>query len=164
MIFIESWVPSTGKIQKDNDRNTLAKHVLEPTKEEIFSLDYSHVNMQKEPGQPTEASWTYYCVGKQQPLQFVIRVPKHEKESVKGIYLQLGATKCELPIVLKPGEYVISRGNNRIVHYSTEGKEIETKQINDLTVTHGKNTILFDYKGKGRIAGPKVMTNFISKK
>ena len=160
LIFIESWAPAGGKKQGDNDRNTLLKGILKESKTSSISLDYEHINMQKEPGQPTLSEWKFYCVGKNQSLQFAIRLPKDAVENIKGAYLKLGTLECKIPFTLTPGDYVISQANNRLVHFSKEGKEINAVTTTDLMVEKGENTIQFDYKGKGRVASPKVIVNF----
>lgn len=160
LVFVESWVPETGKIQSDTDRNTLPESILKKEKETIISLDYTHVNMQKEPGQPTHAEWDFYCAGKKQSLQFVIRLPKKSKDAVRGLYLKIGAITCDIPFSLKPGEYLICQADQKLVHFSSEGKLLNSETITGLQVEHGKNVILFDYQGKGRIEGPEVIVNF----
>lgn len=160
LVFIESWAPEGGKKQGDHDRNTLPKSLLKQNKTSAISLDYEHVNMQKEPGQPTLSEWSFHCVGKKQPLQFVIRLPKDAAEKVSGVYLKLGALACKIPFVINPGDYVTSQASNRLIHFNKEGKEINNVATTDLMVEKGENTILFDYQGKGRVASPKVIVNF----
>ncbi|WP_139218234.1 hypothetical protein [Sunxiuqinia elliptica] len=164
LVFVESWAPETGKIQGDNDRNTLPESILKRESGTVISLDYEHVNMQKEPGQPTFAEWEFFCAGEKQKLQFVIRLPKESNEKVSGLYLKKGVVQCEIPFVLTPGEYVVAQADGKVKHYSAEGKLLATKPITELLVEKGKNTILFDYKGKGREAGPQVIVNFKIKK
>lgn len=164
LAFVESWAPETGKIQGDNDRNTLPESILKRESGTVISLDYEHVNMQKEPGQPTFAEWEFFCAGEKQKLQFVIRLPKESKEEISGLYLKKGAVKCEIPFILKPGEYVVAQANEKAKHYSAKGKLLATKPVPELFVEKGKSTILFDYKGKGRDAGPLMIVNFIIRK
>ncbi|MCE4565825.1 hypothetical protein INQ51_16015 [Maribellus sp. CM-23] len=160
LVFVESWAPETGKIQGDNDRNTLPETILKRDSETVISLDYEHINMQKEPGQPTFAEWEFYNAGKKQKLQFSIRLPKESKENASGIYLKIDADVCAIPFTLKPGEYVTAEANEQAAHYSADGKLLASEPIPELFIEKGKNSILFDYKGKGREAGPKMLVNF----
>ncbi|MFV0346676.1 MAG: hypothetical protein ACK5IQ_10600 [Bacteroidales bacterium] len=159
LIFVERWEPETGKAQEFEAKNTLPKTIF-TDKNALISLDYKHINVQKEPGQPTAAEWKYFCKGKSQALQFAIRLPEDSKESVSGIYLKIGATECKLPFTLTPGSYLVSEEKGLVRHYDKNGKLLDSQQIKELSVEHGENTILFDYKGKGRTAGPQLIVNF----
>lgn len=160
LTFVESWAPEGGKLQGHDSRNTLPKGILKKDAKSAVSLDYEHINMQKEPGQPTLAEWQYYCVGDKQKLQFAVRLPKGAKEPVKGAYLKIGANECKIPFTLQPGEYITSQAKGQLVHFNSKGKQIAVKPAKDLFIENGQNTILFDYAGKGRVAGPKVIVNF----
>lgn len=160
LVFVESWMPETGKIQSDADRNSLSENIMKKGDGTIISLDYTHVNVQKEPGQPTHAEWDFYCPGEKQKLQFAIRLPKESRDTVKGVYLQIGASKCEIPFTLKPGEYLVCQENQKLQHFSADGDLLESDDFSGLQVERGKNVVLFDYFGKGRTEGPEVIVNF----
>jgi hypothetical protein len=156
--FVESWMPTTGKVQGDTDRNTLRKGVFDE-KTGVVSFDYKHVNMQKEPGMPTFAEWNYTCK-KNQKLQFAIRLPK-SREPIKGIYLKVGAKTTDIPFTLQAGDYVCTV-KGELIHYNKRDEIVSSSPYNGLDVPKGKNTVLFDYEGKGRVAGPEVIVNFYS--
>ncbi|MDO6604032.1 hypothetical protein [Arenibacter palladensis] len=162
LVFIESWAPEGGRTQGEDDFNSLPSSVLKSSPEAPVSLDYKHTNMTTEPGQPTAAIWEYFCAGPKQKLQFVIRLPKVSKESAKGIYLKVGATKIVMPFTLEPGDFIINKGNDIYTHFS-EDLQIKNEVIianSYFTVTEGQNIIEFDYQGKGRDAGPEMIVNF----
>ena len=166
LVFIESWAPEGSKAHAKDENNTLPAAILQSTLDEPVSSDYKHVNMTTEPGLPTSATWEYYCAGKKQMLTYVIRLPKVAKRSVKGIYLKVGTKKYVMPFVLKPGDYIVNKGNNTIKHYD-ENHSVKEELITSgccFVVNEGKNMIEFDYKGTGRIAGPEVLVNFSTKK
>jgi len=162
LVFIESWAPEGGRTQREDDFNSLPSSILKSSPEAPVSLDYKHTNMTTEPGQPTASIWKYSCVGPKQKLQFVIRLPKESKESVKGIYLKVGAKKIVMPFTLAPGDFIINKGNDTYKHFS-EDLQIKNEIIIDdgyFTVTEGENVIEFDYQGKERDAGPEMIVNF----
>ena len=122
--------------------------------------------MTTEPGQPTASIWDYFCTGPKQKLQYAIRLPKDSKESVKGIYIKVGTQKAVMPFTLKPGDYILNTGNSMLRHYS-EGQKLKKEirlEESSFTVNNGKNKIEFDYKGKGRVAGPELIVNFKTRK
>lgn len=166
LVFIESWAPEGGKAAGIDDSNTLPSEILKNSTDAPVSFDYKHVNMTTEPGMPTSSSWEYYCAGEKQKLHYAIRLPKEAKENIKGIYLKVGTQKCELPLTLKPGEYLLNKGNTTILHCDEKHTVLKKIALDDaaLTVSEGKNLIEFDYKGKGRVAGPEMLVNFQTKK
>jgi hypothetical protein len=164
--FIESWAPEGGRVHGEDEVNTLPEEIMKSTPEQPVSLDYKHVNMTTEPGLPTSTTWEYYCAGKKQKLQYVIRLPKNAKEAVKGIYLKVGTQKCMMPFTLQPGDYILNKGNDILLHRSSDHqlkKELTLSEAS-LSISEGKNHIEFDYKGKGRVAGPEMIVNFRTKK
>ena len=162
LVFIESWAPERGRTQGEDDFNSLPSSILKSSQEAPVSLDYRHTNMTTEPGQPTASIWKYFNAGPKQNLQFVIRLPKVSKESVRGIYLKAGAKKVEMPFILEPGDFIINKGNGTYKHCSEDLQVKNEVIIEDgyFTVTEGQNEIEFDYKGKGRVAGPEMIVNF----
>ena len=166
LVFIESWAPEGGKAQGEDEINSLPSSILKSSSEAPVSLDYKHSNMTTEPGQPTASIWKYICAGPEQKLQFVIRLPKSSKEKLKGIYLKVGPQKTVMPFTLEPGDYIVNKGNETYQHYSANHQMKDEVIIADggLNVTEGENQIEFDYKGKGRVAGPEVIVNFCTKK
>jgi hypothetical protein len=162
LIFIESWAPEGGKTQGEDDRNSLPSAILKSSPEAPVSWDYRHTNMTTEPGQPTASIWKYVCAGPQQKLQFVIRLPKESKESVKGIYLKVGTKKVVMPFTMEPGDFIINKGNSTYEHFSGDVKIKDQVNMDDgfITVTEGQNVIEFDYQGKERDAGPEMIVNF----
>ena len=166
LIFIESWVPENKKTKAVNKNNTLASSILKGTKEAPVSKDYTHTNMTTEPGQPTASIWKFFSDNSNHKLQFVIRLPKASKKTVKGIYLKVGTKKIIIPFTLEPGDYIVNKGSETYIHYS-ENHKIKNKVVIDgggFTVNKGENLIEFDYKGKGRVAGPEMIVNFCTKK
>ena len=166
LVFIESWVPEGGRAQGEDEVNSLPSSILKSSSEASVSLDYKHSNMTTEPGQPTAAIWKYFCAGAEQKLQFVIRLPKLSKEAVEDIYLKVGPQKITMPFTLEPGDYIISKGDDTFRHFS-EHNQIKKEVVltgSSFTVTEGQNLIEFDYKGKGRVAGPEMIVNFCTKK
>ncbi len=162
LVFIESWAPEGAGTQGQEDFNSLPSSIWEDSPEAPVSVDHKHTNMITEPGQPTAAIWKYFCAGPRQKLQFVVRLPKESKESVKGIYLKVGATKIVMPFTLEPGDYIINKGNETYTHFS-ENREIKNEVAIDdgyFTVSEGQNVLEFDYQGKGRDAGPEMIVNF----
>lgn len=166
LIFIESWAPEGGKAQGVHETNSLPSSIIKNTKEAPVSLDYKHSNMTTEPGQPTASIWDYFCAGSKQKLQYVIRLPKTSKENVKGIYLKVGTQKAEMPFTLEPGDYIVNKGNKTLRHCAANHQLKKEVSIDAgcFTVNKGRNQIEFDYKGKGRVAGPEVIVNFCTKK
>ncbi|MGQ7871027.1 hypothetical protein [Sunxiuqinia sp. sy24] len=166
LVFIESWAPEGGRAASENESNTLPAEILASTPEAPVSLDYKHVNMTTEPGQPTSTTWEYYCAGGQQNLQYVIRLPKTAKEKVKGIYLKVGTQKADMPFTLEPGDYIVNKGDETLVHYAKneEVKKEVTLDASCFVVNEGRNLIEFDYEGKGRVAGPEMIVNFRTNK
>ncbi|TKG96995.1 hypothetical protein EYV94_00785 [Puteibacter caeruleilacunae] len=164
--FIESWAPESGKAGGVHDANTLSSSIMKTTQELRVSLDYKHTNMITEPGQPTASIWEYFCAGPRQELQYVIRLPKVAKEAVKGIYLRVGAQKIAMPFVLEPGDYIVHKDSKFCLHYSKDHQVKSKMKLSEncIKVSEGKNLIEFDYKGKGRVAGPEVIVNFCTKK
>ncbi|MFV0506549.1 MAG: hypothetical protein ACK5L5_07555 [Bacteroidales bacterium] len=160
LIFVESWAPKTGKIQESEDRNTLPTNVFKAEDGALISLDYKHVNVQKEPGQPTVAEWSYFCKGKTQTLQFAIRLPKQSKKSVSGIYLKKGTDECRLPFSLMPGQYLVADASGLVKLYDRDGNLTDSKSMKTIKVEQGQNAILFDYEGDGRDAGAQLIVNF----
>lgn len=166
LVFIESWVPEGGRTQGEDESNTLPASILKSSSKTPVSLDYKHTNMTTEPGLPTSSSWEYFCAGKKQKLQYVIRLPKTSKEAVKGIYLKIGTQKISIPFTLEPGDYIVNTGDETYKHYSADNR-IKNEAVligGGFTVNEGRNLIEFDYKGKGRVAGPEVIVNFCTKK
>ncbi len=166
LIFIESWAPEGGRASGEDEFSTLPKGILASTSDAPVSLDYKHVNMTTEPGLPTSSTWEYYCAGPKQKLQYVIRLPKTAKENVKGIYLKVGTQKTMMPFALEPGDYIINKGSKTLKHFS-ENDQIKNEVTLDAScfaVSEGRNVIEFDYKGKGRVAGPEMIVNFCTKK
>jgi hypothetical protein len=166
LVFIESWVPKDKKTKGVNKNNTLPSSILKGTKESPVSKDYTHTNMTTEPGQPTASIWKFFSDNSNHKLQFVIRLPKASKETVKDIYLKMGTKKVIIPFTLEPGDYIVNKGSETYIHYS-ENHKIKNEVVidgGDFTVNKGENLIEFDYKGKGRVAGPEMIVNFCTKK
>ena len=165
LVFIESWEPK-GKEAKDvNKNNTLPSSILKSTTEAPVSKDYKHTNITTEPGQPTASIWKFFSGDSNHKLQFVIRLPKASKETVKGIYLKVGTQKVVMPFVLEPGDYIVNRGSETYMHYS-ENHKIKNEIVLDgggFTLNKSENLIEFDYTGKGRVAGPEMIVNFCTK-
>lgn len=162
LVFIESWAPEGGETQGEYEENSLPSSILKSNSKFTVSKDYKHKNRTTEPGQPTASIWDYSCVGPKQNLQYVIRLPKSAKEKVQGIYLKVGARKATMPFVLAPGDYIINRGDRILQHCSedhTVKKEVQL-EASRFTINKGRNQIEFDYKGKGRVAGPELIVNF----
>ncbi|RIJ48038.1 hypothetical protein D1614_13055 [Maribellus luteus] len=165
LVFIESWIPEGKRDQETNKVNTLSSSILGNSSDAPVSFDYKHTNMTTEPGLPTSSVWEYICVGPKQKLQFVIRLPKTSKETVKGVFLKVGTQKRVIPFVLKPGDYVVNKGDDTYRHFS-ENHQIENEIVlsnGSLTVNEGLNLIEFDYQGTGRTAGPEMIVNFCTK-
>jgi hypothetical protein len=165
LIFIESWAPEGEQVPGEGELNTLPSGILPSTSDAPVSKDYKHTNMTTEPGQPTASVWNYVSQGIKK-LQYVIRLPKTSKEAVKDIYLKVGIQKATMPFTLQPGDYIVNKGSKALQHYS-ENNEIKEEVILDessFTLNPGQNPIEFDYKGKGRVAGPEVIVNFCTKK
>ncbi|WP_339708402.1 hypothetical protein [uncultured Kriegella sp.] len=162
LVFIESWAPEGGRAQDEDDFNSLPSSILKSSAEAPVSLDYKHTNMTTEPGQPTAAIWKYFCAGSKQNLQFVIRLPKVAKQTIKGVNLKVGAKKIIMPFTLAPGDFIINKGNDRYQHFSEDLQIKNEVTIEDghFTVSEGQNAIEFDYQGKGREAGPEMIVNF----
>lgn len=165
LVFIESWAPES-KINDVAEGNSLPESILKSNATLQVSPDYKHTNMTTEPGQPTASIWEYVCDGPTQKLQYVIRLPKDSKEAVKGIYLKVGTQKIVLPFTLEPGDYIVNKGDETLQHCSEDQKVKKEVRLDlsSFTVNQGKNQIEFDYKGKGRVAGPEMIVNFCTKK
>ena len=71
-----------------------------------------------------------------------------------------------MPVTLKPGEYLVNKGDETILHCNEKHTVLKKLMLQDasFTATEGKNLIEFDYKGKGRVAGPEMVVNFQTKK
>lgn len=166
LVFIESWAPEGGRASGLDESHTLPSQILENTSNAPVSLDYRHSNMTTEPGLPTSSTWEYFCAGPKQKLQYVIRLPKASKDPVKGIYLKVGTRKVVMPFTLEPGDYIVNTGSKTLKHYSENHQIKKEVTIDDsaFTVNEGRNLIEFDYKGKGRVAGPEMIVNFRTKK
>jgi len=166
LVFIESWAPEGGKAQGEDEVSSLPASIIKSSSTVIVSLDYKHKNKITEPGQPTASVWDYFCAGSKQKLQYVIRLPKTSKEEVKGIYLKVGTQKVAMPFTLKPGDYIVNKGNKTLQHYSKNHQIIKevTLGMSRFMVNKGRNQIEFDYKGKGRDEGPEMIVNFCTKK
>jgi hypothetical protein len=166
LVFIESWTPEGGQTPGEDELITLPSEILASTSDAPVSLDYKHVNMTTEPGLPTSSTWEYFCAGPKQKLQYVIRLPKVSKEAIKGIYLKVGTQKTIMPFTLEPGDYIINMGSTTLMHCSEnhQVKQEVTLEAACFTVSEGRNLIEFDYKGKGRVAGPEMIVNFCTKK
>lgn len=166
LVFIESWAPEGGRASGEDEFNTLPTEILASTSTAPISLDYKHVNMTTEPGLPTSSTWEYFCAGSKQKLQYVIRLPKESKEPVTGIYFKVGTQKAIMPFTLEPGDYIINKGSKTLQHCS-ENHQIKKEVTLDAScfaIHEGRNLIEFDYKGKGRVAGPEMIVNFCTKK
>ncbi|MCK0156103.1 hypothetical protein MWU65_02870 [Cellulophaga sp. F20128] len=166
LVFIESWEPEGESSQSEEEVNTLPTSILKSSSEAPVSIDYKHLNVTTEPGQPTASIWKYFSAGPAQKLQFVIRLPKLSKEVVNGIYVKVGPQKIVMPFTLKPGDYIVNKGSDTYMQYS-EDHQIKNEVVipgGSIAITEGQNLIEFDYKGKGRVAGPEMIVNFCSKK
>jgi hypothetical protein len=163
LIFVESWAPEKKK-EKTNAKSSLPHSITDKFEAVKISKDYKHINMTTEPGQPTAAIWKFNSKQKQN-LRFVIRLPKKSKESVKGIYIRIGTEKITFPFVLGAGEYILCNELGECAHYSVINEQKGTKKIQPekLKINKGDNLIEFDYKGKGRVAGPEMLVNFVVK-
>ena len=166
LIFIESWAPEGGHASGLDKSNTLPSQIFKNTSSAPISLDYKHSNITTEPGLPTSSTWEYFCAGPKQKLQYVIRLPKVSKGPVTGVYLKVGTQKTVMPFTLEPGDYIVNEGTQTLRHYS-ENHQVKKEVIlkaSAFIVNEGKNLIEFDYKGKGRVAGPEMIVNFRTKK
>ena len=166
LVFIESWEPEDVKTHGENKVNSLPTSILKGSSTVKVSYDYKHKNVITEPGQPTASVWDYSCKVAKQKLQYVLRLPKTSKKEIKGIYLKVGTQKIVMPFTLKPGDYIVNKGTETLLHYSENHqikKEI-TLDVSAFTVNKGQNKIEFDYKGNGRDAGPEMILNFCTTK
>ena len=59
-----------------------------------------------------------------------------------------------------------NKGNTTLVHFTKnhEVKKEVTLNASCFTINEGRNLIEFDYKGKGRVAGPEMIVNFRTEK
>lgn len=159
--LIETWAPEYGKLQQENERNTLPTGIFSRTDKSVVSFDYMHQNKQTEPGMPTHTDMGFYCVGKDQPLLFTVRVSQNAQDPIRGLYLKSGATQLDVPFVLHAGDYLVLDQDQLLHHYSKDGLLQATQNVGKpLTMKHGQNNILVDYQPVVDRAGPEIIVNF----
>lgn len=161
LVMIETWAPEYGKLQQENERNTLEKSIFSHTDNTIVSFDYVHRNQQTEPGMPTHSEFKFYSVGGKQPLMFCIRVDSKAKHAVKGLYLKSGAQQIDIPFHLEAGDYVVLDQDRVLKHYDQAGKlKADQKISSTLEMNPRQNDILVDYQAIGNQIGPEITVNF----
>ncbi len=161
--FVKDWVKEKQqkKEQKKEQKMTLMKGIFGEVAGSELSDDYVHINKPREPGQPTAAFWDVKNSGsKEQPLQFVLRSAKENKQNVKDAYFKIGAIVSKIPFEIKPGDCVVAKGDGKLSYYSKTGKPLKKKDFKDLTLAKGENDIEFNNFAQGENPGPKVILNF----
>ena len=163
--FVTSWERSDQKKTKTVQVKSLASNILESGKQlSMYTYDYIHINKPREPGQPSAAHWNVKNSDKKQNLQFILRSPSKNQQTVTKGYFKIGALTMKLPFEIKPGEYLICNGDGKLKHFSANKKLLQTSPIKDITLAPGKNVIQFNYNRSTEKPGPKVIVNFKVKK
>ncbi|ATL48507.1 hypothetical protein COR50_15805 [Chitinophaga caeni] len=159
--IIETWAPEQGKLQQEDDRNTLPVDLLVRGSNTIISFDYHHKHVVTEPGLPTHSELKFYSVAKEQELMFAARLPVNAASSISGLYLKSGARKISLPFKLNPGDYILLDQDQMMRHFDKNGRKLDEQEASGIfDVKKGNNLILVDYDWPYEKPGPEVIINF----
>jgi hypothetical protein len=156
--FVKDWVKESQ--DRSERKMTLMNGVFGDSIGSELSDDYIHVNKPREPGQPTHANWSVDNMGKSQSMQFVMRSPKENTQVIRGAYFKVGAFTCRVPFELKAGDSVVAKGVGRVALYSSAGKLLASKSVDDLELSSGANEVEFNNQREGDDPGPSVVINF----
>ncbi len=130
---------------------------------------------ERQPGEPTQTTWTFNQPWKEQLLQFRLNVVGKEG-SLKNIKLQIDQyAEINLPLELQAGESLVCDGTNVIRIYNKNGKPKGNQAINikPLILSSGSHTIMADctfvgedtpkmelqFKGMSRIEQVQIKSN-----
>lgn len=132
-----------------------------------LSSPFVHERYERQPGEPTHATWAYTQTGESQPLQFRMTVAGKEG-SIKNAKMQIdNYAEINIPLELKAGETVVCDGGNRLHIYTETGKYKTSHPLPapPPTIASGAHTITFDCAFIGTET-PKVEMQFrqLSKK
>lgn len=115
--------------QQDSLKNTRKEFHLEKIAEgkwQMYTYNtsqaFTHEKYERQPGEPTHATWNYTQSGDTQPLQF--RMTANGKTgSIKNIKLQIdNYAEIIIPIELQAGETIVCDGTQRLQVYTETGK------------------------------------------
>jgi hypothetical protein len=161
------WDSESEEVVSLESRNTFQDNLLHgsfDSKQISITEDFMHASLSREPGEPSIMSeWDFYNPFSEQPLQFVVRLPSEAEEYIKNIILNVDGTQRTLiPVELKPGQYLVADGQDRIRIYDTNHEQIQKINVKLPIVNKGSQKINFDYERKRQESGPEVIVNFIS--
>jgi hypothetical protein len=139
--------------QQDSLKNTRKEFHLEKIAEgkwQMYTYNtsqaFTHEKYERQPGEPTLASWSYSQTGDTQPLQF--RMTANGKAgSIKNIKLQIdNYAEITIPIELQAGETIVCDGTQRLQVYTETGKYKTSFQLTAVppTLSTATHHMVFD--------------------
>jgi hypothetical protein len=119
-----------------------------------------HTSEQREPGQPTNASWDVNSP-KRQLFKCQIKFAQKSEQMAETPRLQLGAQTITWKGTLSHGDYIHVTGKS--IQHFRNGKMVSSTPIETVYLDKGKNTLEFDYSRKRADApGPRLQIDVLS--
>ncbi len=114
---------------------------------QIESVKFSHLNQEKQPGEPTFTTWKIENPYEAQPLQFIIRAIKAD---VTDIRFTLDNYKTiQIPGQLQKGEILKFDGSAGIIKYSETWQVLDEIPIESLNIPSGEHQLAVDCRFSG---------------
>ncbi len=154
--------------QRERMTNPKREFHLERTADEGWNLypfhdsdDFTHEQIQRQPGEPTAAQWECLNPDDSQTLQFKMRVLGDGGSVVNPTFEIDKSATLAVAIEVKAGQTLLCEGDGAARVYDAKGNQVKSVKVETELpkLGSGRNGVVFDCEFQGEPA-PKVIVNF----
>jgi hypothetical protein len=154
--------------QRERMKNPKTEYHLEKDGDQGWNLypfhdsdDFTHEQIQRQPGEPTAAQWEFANPDDSQTLQFKMRVLGDSGSVVNPAFEIDKSATLPLTVEVKAGQTLLCEVDGTARVYDAKGNQVKSVKVEaELPkLGTGRNEVLFDCEFQGEPA-PKVVVNF----
>jgi hypothetical protein len=128
------------------------------------SPEFTHAQVERQPGEPTSAQWAWANPDQAQALQFKLR-GVGGGGSITNAAFEVGRSAAlQLPVEVRAGQTLLVEGDAIARVYDAQGRQISATplKMRPPTVEGGTNSVQFDCEFQGEVP-PKAIVTFKTK-
>jgi len=159
---------SFSDVQREQMRNPKTEFHLEKIADSEWNLypfhdsaDFTHEQIQRQPGEPTAAHWELVNPDDSQMLQFKLRVIGDSGSVVNPAFESDKSAAISIAVEVKAGQTLLCEGDGVARMYDEKGNQIKSIKMESAPpkLGPGKHDIEFDCEFQGT-PSPKAVVNF----
>jgi hypothetical protein len=128
------------------------------------SPEFTHAQVERQPGEPTSAQWAWANPDQAQALQLKLRVVGGGGAITNAVFEVGRSAALQLPVEVRAGQTLLVEGDAIARVYDAQGRQISATplKMRPPTVEGGTNSVQFDCEFQGEVP-PKAIVTFKTK-